>query len=114
MAAVPESYPGPGPLGQTDPKRWRLSSATDGGRHVWHYARDPDSPDARAYEPVWGHDTEQLRAQEQGDEAAYWLGLDLPLPDPAHLEPATTPIHAANKGICRAPLSLICSSGWSC
>ncbi|GAA5874694.1 hypothetical protein JCM3774_004783 [Rhodotorula dairenensis] len=98
MAAVPKSYPGPGPLGQTDPKRWRLSSATDGGRHVWHYSRDSDAPNSQPYEPVWGQDTEHLRAEQQSDETAYWLGLDLPLPDPVHLEPASNPIQAANKG----------------
>lgn len=101
MAQVPKSYPRPGPLGQTDPNRWRLWSATDGGRHVWHYARDPDAPETTGpYESVWGPDSEQLREQEeQNDETAYWLGLDLPFPtDKVSPEPAATPIQAAHKG----------------
>lgn len=100
MAQVPKSYPRPGPLGQTDPKRWRLSSATDGGRHVWHYARDPDAPETTGpYESVWGPDSEQLRNQEQqNDETAYWLELDLPLPEQINPEPAASPIQAAHKG----------------
>lgn len=98
--AVPRSYPPAGPLGQTDPLRWRLSSATDGGRHVWHYARDADSPSAAAYETVWGKDDEGVRgAAEQSDETAYWLGLDLPLKDVSP-EAAETPLNSAKKGEC--------------
>lgn len=117
MAQVPKSYPRPGPLGQTDPNRWRLSSATDGGRHVWHYARDPDAPETTGpYEPVWGPDSERLREQEeQNDETAYWLGLDLPFPtDKVSTEPAATPIQAAHKGESRIyPFSQIERTGSS-
>ncbi|BGP01530.1 Lanosterol synthase (Oxidosqualene--lanosterol cyclase) [Rhodotorula toruloides] len=96
--AVPPSYPPAGPLGQTDPLRWRLSSATDGGRHVWHYVRDADSPSAAAYETLWGNDDEGLRgAAEQSDETAYWLGLDLPLKGVSP-EAAETPLNSAKKG----------------
>ena len=101
-ATTPRAYPPPGPLGQTDPARWRLSSATDGGRHVWLYHRDHDASTAAPYETVWGADTHAVRHKPQTDEAAYWLGLDLPLKgvDPA---PAQSPLDAAKKGPC--PLS---------
>lgn len=104
-ATTPRVYPPPGPLGQTDPARWRLSSATDGGRHVWLYHRDPDSTTAAPYETVWGTDDHGVRDKPQTDEAAYWLGLDLPLKgvDPA---PARSPLDAAKKG---APTSLLAS-----
>ncbi|GAA6054734.1 hypothetical protein JCM3770_000055 [Rhodotorula araucariae] len=96
-AAVPPDYPSSGPLGQTDPARWRLSSATDGGRHVWFYDRDQDQRDAQPYEHVWGADDHAVRDSPQTDETAYWLGLDLPLDgvDPA---PAANPLDAAKKG----------------
>ncbi|GAA5894217.1 hypothetical protein JCM6882_007604 [Rhodosporidiobolus microsporus] len=95
---VPSSYPGPGPLGQTDPTRWRLSAATDDGRHIWHYARDASSPAATAYETLWGPDDEGLRDKEQNDETRYWLGLDLPAKDDVHAGPAENPFEAAKKG----------------
>ncbi|BGP56660.1 Lanosterol synthase (Oxidosqualene--lanosterol cyclase) [Rhodotorula sphaerocarpa] len=95
---TPASYPGPGPLGATDPERWRLSSATDGGRHVWHYARNHGELDAEQYEAVWGQDTEQTREREQNDETRYWLGLDLEHPDDVDPKPAQTPFGAAQKG----------------
>ncbi|GAA6003609.1 hypothetical protein JCM10207_003508 [Rhodosporidiobolus poonsookiae] len=95
---IPKDYPQPGPLGATDPKRWRLSAATDGGRHVWHYLRDQDAQDAHPYETVWGNDDEGVRTQDQTDEAAYWLGLNLPFLDTVDSSPAETPIEAAQKG----------------
>ncbi|GAA5934711.1 hypothetical protein JCM3775_002035 [Rhodotorula graminis] len=96
-ATTARAYPPPGPLGETDPARWRLSSATDGGRHVWLYHRDQDSHTAVPYETVWGADDHGVRDKPQTDEAAYWLGLDLPLKgvDPA---PARSPLDAAKKG----------------
>ncbi|GAA5981225.1 hypothetical protein JCM11641_005617 [Rhodosporidiobolus odoratus] len=96
--SIPSSYPPPGPLGATDPTRWRLSSATDGGRHVWHYNRDSDAPGAQPYEQLWGHDHEGLRQKEQNDETAYWLGLELPFKDATDPSPAKTPFDSAKKG----------------
>lgn len=96
--AIPASYPPPGPLGQTDPTRWRLSSAQDGGRHVWHYTRDNDALDAQPYEQIWGDDQAGVREAEQNDETAYWLGLKLPFLDGVDPAAAKTPFEAANKG----------------
>ncbi|GAA5998590.1 lanosterol synthase ERG7 [Rhodotorula paludigena] len=96
-ATAPKNYPGPGPLGQTDSSRWRLSSDQDGGRHVWHYARSPDDPRATPYETVWGSDDTRVREQPQNDETAYWLGLDLPVRD-SDPSPAASPLDAAQKG----------------
>ncbi|KAM0786634.1 hypothetical protein ACM66B_002086 [Microbotryomycetes sp. NB124-2] len=73
MSPVPADYPPAGPLGQTDPQRWRLDSTND--RHVWHYSRPGPSPPA--YEQVWGPDDAGLRDQPQSDETKYWLGLEL-------------------------------------
>ncbi|GAA5852349.1 hypothetical protein JCM8547_006750 [Rhodosporidiobolus lusitaniae] len=95
--SVPKSYSPAGPLGQTDPSRWRLSSATDGGRHVWHYAR-PSSSSSQQYEQLWGNDDEGLRDKEQNDETAYWLGLELPFKDGVDPTPAEGPFEAAKKG----------------
>ncbi|GAA6035640.1 hypothetical protein JCM8097_004942 [Rhodosporidiobolus ruineniae] len=96
--STPKGYPGPGPLGATDPSRWRLSAATDGGRHTWHYIRDEDAPDAQAYEQLWGEDDEGLRAKEQNDETKYWLGLKLPFKEDVDPSPAENPYEAAKKG----------------
>jgi len=101
-ATIPSDYPPPGPLGQTDPSRWRLSSATDGGRHLWLYHRDPDDPHAAPYETVWGADDHGVRDKPQTDEAAYWLGLDLPPRDGVDPAPPQSPIDAAHKGAPRA------------
>ncbi|KAK4048854.1 Lanosterol synthase (Oxidosqualene--lanosterol cyclase) [Microbotryomycetes sp. JL221] len=70
--ALPTDYPPAGPLGQTDPTRWRLDSSND--RHVWHYTRSDD----RTYEQVWGQDQANLKQTlQQSDETKYWLGLEL-------------------------------------
>lgn len=94
MKGVPK-YPGPGPLGATDPQRWRLDSS-DNGRHAWHYARDEDDINATSYEQVWGQDTNNVKEQEQSVEAKYWMGLQLPhvtgLTEPGN------PYEAAAKG----------------
>lgn len=106
MATVPQGYPRPGPLGQTDPLRWRLSSGTDGGRHVWHYTRDTDALETSSYEQVWGDDKERVRdRKEPDDETAYWLGLQLPRLDNVDSEPAQTPYDAAKKGALSPPLA---------
>ncbi|BGP17836.1 hypothetical protein JCM10213_008364 [Rhodosporidiobolus nylandii] len=94
--SVPKTYPPSGPLGATDPTRWRLSSATDGGRHVWHYVREQDG--AKGYEQVWGDDDERVRESGQTDEAAYWLGLDLPSKEGVDPSPAKDPYESAKKG----------------
>ncbi|GAA5833036.1 hypothetical protein JCM11251_006487 [Rhodosporidiobolus azoricus] len=97
--AVPTSYPAAGPLGQTDPTRWRLSSSLDGGRHVWHYARDTSSPSTTAYEQLWGQDEAGVRdKEEQDDETRYWLGLDLPKVQGVDPNEAGNPFEAAKKG----------------
>ncbi|KAL8277972.1 hypothetical protein RQP46_009604 [Phenoliferia psychrophenolica] len=94
MAIPPR--PGPGPLGATDPSRWRLDSA-DAGRHVWHYARDADDPDATAFEPLWGDDPRRVREQEQSVEAKHALGLPIPVVQGLS-DPAGDPWQAAKKG----------------
>ncbi|GAA6063805.1 hypothetical protein JCM10212_005968, partial [Sporobolomyces blumeae] len=90
------NYPPPGPLGKTDPKRWRLAS-DDHGRHVWHYVR-PDTLDATPYEPVWGPDDSNVRTAPQSDESKYWLGLDLDLSPGPLKEAPETPFEAAKNG----------------
>ncbi|GAA5979903.1 hypothetical protein JCM5350_005536 [Sporobolomyces pararoseus] len=68
--SIPLDYPPPGPLGSTDPLKWRLSSS-DHGRHVWHYQDASTSP-------VWGQDETRVKEQPlQNDESKYWLGLNL-------------------------------------
>lgn len=84
--------PPPGPLGETDPSRWRLDSTND--RHVWHYARGED---ALAYEEVWGADEANIKQQEQNDETKYWEGLPLP-PVEGLSDPKGDPYEAAKKG----------------
>jgi hypothetical protein len=103
---TPSSYPPPGPLGATDPSRWRLSSQTDGGRHVWFYQRDPASPSTQAYEQLWGSDDAGVREGEQNDESKYWLGLDLPKVEGVDTAPAKDPFEAAKKGTHSPSLSL--------
>ncbi|GAA5907380.1 lanosterol synthase ERG7 [Sporobolomyces salmoneus] len=90
--SVPSNYPPPGPLGQTDPTLWRLSSS-DHGRHVWHYA----SPSS-GHETVWGKDDQGAKeANEQTDETKYWLGLDLE--DEKQLnDPKGNPFESAKNG----------------
>lgn len=86
--------PPPGPLGETDPNKWRLDSS-DNGRHVWHYIREGE--DAIAYEKLWGEDSEGVRDQEQTVETKYELGL--PLPHVSGLKsPDGNPYEAAKKG----------------
>lgn len=89
--------PPAGPLGATDPTRWRLDSSQD--RHVWHYDRPQQaSGNNTAYETVWGpRPTEQLAA-EQNDETKYWLGLDVPAPQPPLQQPQGNPYKAAQNG----------------
>ncbi|KAI5478948.1 lanosterol synthase [Pseudohyphozyma bogoriensis] len=74
--SLPKDYPPPGPLGATDPTLWRLDSSSDGGRHVWHYARPTP---ATAYEAVWGDDPINVREREQNNEEKHALGLPLPV-----------------------------------
>ncbi|GAA6017322.1 hypothetical protein JCM11491_000630 [Sporobolomyces phaffii] len=94
MKTAPD-YPAPGPLGATDPLRWRLSSA-DHGRHIWHYAREAS---AVGFEPVWGFDDLGVRDQHaQSDETKYWLGLDLPETDSALDDPRGNPFESAKNG----------------
>ncbi|GAA5933642.1 lanosterol synthase ERG7 [Sporobolomyces koalae] len=90
--AVPRDYPPPGPLGATDPSKWRLSSS-DHGRHAWHYQRDDDGT---GYEQVWGSRDEQAEAA-QSDETKYWLGLALD--ERADLDdPQGNPFESAKNG----------------
>lgn len=89
---LPNDYPRPGPLGQTDPARWRLDSSND--RHVWHYARPQGST---GYEEVWGPDDAGFRAQEQNDETQYWLGHELPA-GPGLTDARGDPYEAAKNG----------------
>ena len=69
--SLPFNYPPEGPLGATDPPKWRLSSS-DHGRHVWHYVSSTASP-------VWGFDEMGVKRedQQQSEESKYWLGLEL-------------------------------------
>ncbi|KAK4705877.1 hypothetical protein P7C70_g302, partial [Phenoliferia sp. Uapishka_3] len=92
----PSARPPAGPLGATDPTRWRLDSQ-DGGRHVWHYIRDEDSQDATAYEKLWGDDPRQVKKGEQTMEAKHALGLPLPVVSGLS-DPAGDPWKAAKKG----------------
>lgn len=89
-----EDRPGPGPLGATDPSRWRLD-ASDHGRHVWHYIREKDST---GYEAVWGEDTAGVRQQDQTEETKYWAGLPLPPVNDTVGEVGGDPYKAARKG----------------
>lgn len=90
------SRPPPGPLGATDPERWRLDSS-DAGRHVWHYVRDEDAPNATAFEKLWGSDPREVRKAEQSVEAKHALGLPLPVISGLS-DPAGDPWQAAKKG----------------
>ena len=56
-------YPGPGPLGATDPTRWRLDSS-DAGRHCWSYEGGSSVP--LASKPA---------NRPQSTEDKHWLGL---------------------------------------
>lgn len=85
--------PPPGPLGATDPSRWRLDSSND--RHLWFYDRVPGST---AYEQVWGQDSAEFRAQEQNDETKYWTGLPLPPSETNLVDPQGNPYESARKG----------------
>lgn len=92
MAKV--TRPPPGPLGETDPLRWRLDSS-DNGRHIWHYIRTAD--ESTAYETLWGEDTAKVKDSEQTVETKYELGL--PLPHVSGLtSPNGNPYEAAKKG----------------
>ncbi|KAM0750640.1 putative lanosterol synthase [Meredithblackwellia eburnea MCA 4105] len=88
---------GPGPLGATDPLKWRLDSGAPGvdiGRHVWHYVRDGD---ATGYEKLWGEDPRDVKKQQQSAEAKHALGLPLPVPEGLQ-DPNGNPWKAAKKG----------------
>lgn len=87
------SRPPAGPLGQTDPTRWRLDTS-DNGRHVWHYLREANSV---AYEELWGEDTAGVKTREQTVETKYELGLPLP-PVSGLVSPDGNPYKAAAKG----------------
>lgn len=93
MTSAATPRPPPGPLGATDPARWRLDAA-DKGRHAWHYARDSG---AQGYEEVWGEDSSGIRQQEQSEETKYWAGLDLPSVE-GLADPQGDPFKAAKKG----------------
>ncbi|GAA98168.1 uncharacterized protein L969DRAFT_93224 [Mixia osmundae IAM 14324] len=85
------SYPGPGPLGATDPLRWRLN-ASDEGRHNWFYLRsDKDTLGG-------GRNELETPATDrpQSCEDKFWLGLATDLPT---LESADgNPYKAAQNG----------------
>lgn len=88
------SHPSPpGPLGATDPLRWRLDSSNSG--HYWHYQRDVDST---AYERLWGDDPANVRESlEQTPEAKHALGLPLPVISGLS-DPQGDPWESAKKG----------------
>ncbi|SCV74978.1 BQ2448_8007 [Microbotryum intermedium] len=95
-ASAKRERPPAGPLGGTDPTRWRLDSSHD--RHVWHYDRPQHAGSSTAYETVWGPRPAELLAAEQNDETKYWLGLDLPAPEPPLERPDGNPYKAAQNG----------------
>ncbi|KAH8927257.1 terpene synthase [Atractiella rhizophila] len=77
---------GPGPLGGTNPMKWRLDSS-DSGRHVWHYV---EGQEREKYDGVWGDDAKGVMEREQTKEELYWLGLGTHSPalDDANGDPA--------------------------
>lgn len=102
-SATATPRPPAGPLGQTDPTRWRLDTS-DNGRHVWHYLREGDS---LGYEELWGEDTAGVKTREQTVETKYELGLPLP-PVSGLVSPDGNPYKAASKGTVTSSNSLPC------
>lgn len=86
---VPRDYPPRGPLGATDPTRWRLHSS-DHGRHVWQYDKAESSC------PAWGTRLDHGDTADQTDETKYWLGLDADAPNLK--DPAGNPFESAKNG----------------
>ncbi|GAA5954594.1 hypothetical protein JCM3765_003825 [Sporobolomyces pararoseus] len=97
--SIPSDYPPPGPLGSTDPSKWRLSSS-DHGRHVWHYKQDSDSESSSSCPAVWGQDEQRVKQEpKQSDESKYWLGLQLGAPDEDSMkDPKGNPFESAKNG----------------